>query len=86
MEIFVNRLPEEKGAALVLDKVLLVDEDGAVKVGAPYVDGAVVKATVLDDTCRGKKVLVLKKKRRKGYQKLTGHRQDLTKIQINEIA
>ena len=86
MEIFVNRLPEEKGAALVLDKVLLVDEDGAVKVGAPYVDGAVVKATVLDDTCRGKKVLVFKKKRRKGYQKLTGHRQDLTKIQINEIA
>ena len=86
MEIFLNRLPEEKGAALVLDKVLLVDEDGAVKVGAPYVDGAVVKATVLDDTCRGKKVLVFKKKRRKGYQKLTGHRQDLTKIQINEIA
>ena len=86
MEIFVNRLPEEKGASLVLDKVLLVDADGAVKVGAPYVDGAVVKATVLDDTCRGKKIIVFKKKRRKGYQKQTGHRQDLTKIQINEIA
>ncbi len=86
MEIFVNRLPEEKGASLELDKVLLVDADGAVKVGAPYVEGAVVKATVLDDSCRGKKVLVFKKKRRKGYQKLTGHRQDLTKIQINEIA
>ncbi len=86
MEIFVNRLPEEKGASLVLDKVLLVDADGAVKVGAPYVDGAVVKATVLDDTCRGKKLIVFKKKRRKGYQKQTGHRQDLTKIQINEIA
>ncbi|MBO8484296.1 MAG: 50S ribosomal protein L21, partial [Bacteroidetes bacterium] len=51
-----------------------------------YVEGAVVKATVLDDTCRGKKVLVFKKKRRKGYQKLNGHRQDLTKLQINEIA
>lgn len=86
MEIFVNRLPEEKGASLELDKVLLVDADGTVKVGAPYVEGAVVKATVLDDSCRGKKVLVFKKKRRKGYQKLTGHRQDLTKIQINEIA
>ena len=86
MEIFVNRLPEEKGASLELDKVLLVDADGSVKVGAPYVEGAVVKATVLDDSCRGKKVLVFKKKRRKGYQKLTGHRQDLTKIQINEIA
>ena len=86
MEIFVNRLAAEKGAGVEFDKVLLVDADGAVKVGAPYVEGAVVKATVLDDTCRGKKVLVFKKKRRKGYQKLTGHRQDLTKLQINEIA
>ncbi len=86
MEIFVNRLAAEKGAAVEFDKVLLIDADGAVKVGAPYVEGAVVKATVLDDTCRGKKVLVFKKKRRKGYQKLTGHRQDLTKLQINEIA
>ena len=86
MEIFVNRLAAEKGAAVEFDKVLLVDVDGAVKVGAPYVEGAVVKATVLDDTCRGKKVLVFKKKRRKGYQKLNGHRQDLTKLQINEIA
>ena len=86
MEIFVNRLPEGKGESLVLDKVLLMDNDGDVKVGAPYIDGAVVKATVLDDTCRGKKVLVFKKKRRKGYQKMTGHRQNYTKIQINEIA
>lgn len=86
MEIFVNRLAAEKGAVVEFDKVLLVDADGAVKVGAPYVEGAVVKATVLDDTCRGKKVLVFKKKRRKGYQKLNGHRQDLTKLQINEIA
>ncbi len=86
MEIFVQRLAAEKGAAVEFDKVLMVDTDGAVKVGAPYVDGAVVKATVLDDTCRGKKVLVFKKKRRKGYQKMTGHRQNFTKIQINEIA
>ena len=86
MEIFVQRLAAEKGAEVEFDKVLLVDEDGTVKVGAPYVEGAVVKATVLDDTCRGKKVIVFKKKRRKGYQKLTGHRQDLTKIRINEIA
>ena len=70
MEIFVNRLAAEKGAAVEFDKVLLVDADGAVKVGAPYVEGAVVKATVLDDTCRGKKVLVFKKKRRKGYHRL----------------
>ena len=86
MEIFVNRLAAEKGAAVEFDKVLLLDNEGAVKVGAPYVEGAVVKATVLDDSCRAKKVLVFKKKRRKGYQKRNGHRQDLTKLQINEIA
>ena len=52
MEIFVNRLAAEKGAAVEFDKVLLIDADGAVKVGAPYVDGAKVTATVLDDTCK----------------------------------
>ena len=65
---------------------IFVQRLAAVKVGAPYVNGASVKATVLDDTCRGKKVIVFKKKRRKGYQKQTGHRQNFTKIQINEIA
>ena len=64
MEIFVNRLAAEKGAAGEFDKVLLIDADGAVKVGAPFVEGAKVTATVLDDTCEGKKVLVFKKKRR----------------------
>ena len=86
MKIFVNRLAAEKGAAVEFDKVLLIEADGAVKVGAPYVDGVKVTATVLDDTCKGKKVLVFKKKRRKGYQKCNGHRQYLTKLQINEIA
>ncbi|MCX4335281.1 MAG: 50S ribosomal protein L21 [Bacteroidales bacterium] len=85
-KIFVNRLAAEKGAAVEFDKVLLIDADGAIKVGAPYVEGAVVKATVLDDSCKADKVLVFKKKRRKGYQKLNGHRQALTQIQINEIA
>jgi len=85
-EIFVNRLAADKGAAVVFDKVLLVDAEGAVKLGTPYVEGAVVKATVLDDTCKADKVLVFKKKRRKGYQKLNGHRQYLSKIKIDEIA
>lgn len=85
-KIFVNRLAAEKGAAVEFDKVLLVDNDGDVKVGAPYVEGAVVKATVLDDSAKGKKVLVFKKKRRKGYQKCNGHRQYLTQIEINGIA
>ncbi len=86
MEIFVNRLADEKDAAVEFNKVLLIENDGVIKVGAPYIEGAVVKATVMDDSCKGKKVLVFKKRRRKGYQKLNGHRQYLTKLQINEIA
>lgn len=85
-KIFCNRLAAEKGAAVEFTKVLLVENEGKVTVGAPYVDGAVVKATVLDDSCKGKKVLVFKKKRRKGYQKCNGHRQYLSQIEINEIA
>ena len=85
-EIFVQRLPQAKGEAVEFGKVLLVENEGAVKVGTPYVEGAVVKATVLDDSARADKVLVFKKIRRKGFQKCNGHRQLLTKIQINEIA
>ena len=93
MESFVNRLADEKGASVEFDKVLLIDADGAVKVGAPYVEGAKVTATVLgraergvNDGMKGDKVLVFKKKRRKGYQQLNGHRQYFTKLQINAIA
>lgn len=85
-EIFVQRLPQAKGEAVEFGKVLLVENEGAFKVGAPYVEGAVVKATVLDDEVKADKVLVFKKIRRKGFQKLNGHRQKLTKIKINEIA
>ena len=92
-EIFVNRLPQEKGASVEFTKVLLVDEDGAVKVGAPYVEGVKVTATVLgraergvEDGLKGDKVLVFKKKRRKGYQKLNGYRHYFTKLQIDSIA
>ena len=84
-EVFVNRLAAEVGASVEFDKVLLLDNEGNVKVGAPYVEGAVVKATVLEH-CKGDKVIIFKKKRRKGYQKKNGHRQYLTKIQIESIA
>ena len=86
MDIFVNRLAAKNGEAVEFDKVLLVDNEGAVKVGTPYVEGAVVKATVLDDDAKAKKVLVFKKIRRKGFQTLNGHRQKLTKIHIDAIA
>ncbi len=85
-EIFVQRLADAKGADVEFKKVLLVANDADVKVGAPYVEGAVVKATVLEDDVKADKVLVFKKIRRKGFQKLNGHRQKLTKIKVNEIA
>jgi len=85
-EIFCNRLPAAKDAKVEFDKVLLVDNEGKVKVGAPYIKGAVVKATVLDDECRADKILVFKKIKHKGFQKCNGHRQLLSKIKIDEIA
>ena len=85
-EIFVPRLPQANGEEVSFDKVLRIDDEGKVKVGAPYVEGAVVKATVLDDSVKADKVLVFKKIRRKGFQKLNGHRQKLTKIRIDGIA
>lgn len=84
-QVYVNRLAAEAGASLDFNKVLLTDVDGNVKVGAPYVDGAVVKATVLEH-CKADKVIVFHKIRRKGYKKKNGHRQYLTKVQIEEIA
>ena len=84
-QIFVNRQAAEVGEALSFDKVLLLDNECDVKVGAPYIDGAAVKATVVEH-CKGDKVIIFKKKRRKGYQKKNGHRQYLTKLQIEGIA
>ncbi len=86
-EIYVPRIAKAaKDSDVEFDKVLLVENEGVVKVGAPYVEGAVVKATVLADDVKADKVLVFKKIRRKGFQKLNGHRQKLYKIKINEIA
>jgi large subunit ribosomal protein L21 len=82
--LYTHRLAGEEGAALVFDKVLLVDNAGEVSIGAPTVSGASVKAKILNHL-RGEKVIVFKKKRRKGYQKQNGHRQDLTKVLIEDI-
>ena len=83
-KIFVHRLEAEDGAVVDFDKVLLVDNDGDIKVGTPVVDGAKVSAKVLTQA-KGDKVLGFKKKRRKGYQKMNGHRQQFTQIQIENI-
>ena len=84
-KLYVNRLKDEVGASVSFEKVLLIDNDGAIKVGVPYLEGAAVAAKVLDHV-KGNKVIVFKKKRRKGYQKKNGHRQCLTQIQIESIA
>jgi large subunit ribosomal protein L21 len=83
-KIFVHRLPQEEGTQVEFDKVLLVDNEGKVKVGEPVVKNAKVTAKVLSHV-RGDKVKVFKKIRRKGYQKLNGHRQNFTQIQIEDI-
>lgn len=84
--LFVNHLQgAEDGATVEFDKVLLVDADGAVKVGAPLVEGAKVVAEVASNLVKGDKVLVFHKKRRKGYRKLNGHRQQFTELAIKEV-
>jgi len=83
-KIFVHRLQAEVGAVITFDKVLLTEHEGKVNVGTPHVGGASVKATVLEHV-KGDKVIVFKKKRRKGYQKKNGHRQCLTHIHIDEV-
>ena len=84
-QIFVNRQAAEVGSSVSFDKVLLLDNEGDVKVGTPYIDGAAVNATVVEH-CKADKVIIFKKKRRKGYQKKNGHRQYLTKLQIEGTA
>ncbi len=82
--LFVHRLASNSGDNVNFDKVLLVDNNGSIQVGKPLVSGASVAAKVLDHV-KGDKVIVFKKKRRKGYRKLNGHRQQFTKIQIEDI-
>ena len=83
-EVFVHRLEGEEGDKLEFDKVLLVDNDGKVKVGKPIVKGAKIDAKIVNHL-RADKVVVFKKKRRKGYQKSNGHRQYLSKVLIEKI-
>ncbi len=83
-QVFVNRLDSKEGAKIKFDKVLLIDKGGDVTVGAPAISGLAVHATV-ERHLKGDKVLVFKKKRRKGYQKLNGFRPYLTEIRITDI-
>jgi len=81
----VEKLTAEKGTEVVFNEVLMVSGDNGVVVGKPFVEGAKVIGQVLEQT-KGPKLLVFKKKRRKGYHKKTGHRQELTSMKITKIA
>ena len=83
-KVYVHRLNAEEGSQVKFDRVMLVDNDGSVNVGTPTIAGAEVTATVVNHI-KGDKVLVFKKKRRKGYQKMNGHRQYLTTLKIDSI-
>ena len=83
-KVFVHRLQEKEGSKVSFDNVLLLD-DGKITLGAPAIKGAVVTAKILSHL-KGDKVIVFKKKRRKGYRVKNGHRQFLTEIQIENIS
>ena len=83
-KLYVHRLGEDTGKSVNFDNVMLVEDSGKVIVGTPSIKGASVKAKVLDHL-KGDKIIVFKKKRRKGYKTKNGHRQYLTHIQIESI-
>ncbi len=82
--VYAPKLDVEVDASVEFDQVLLAEADGTVSVGTPTVEGAKVSGKVLDHV-KGDKVIVFKKKRRKGYKKKNGHRQDFTKVLIENI-
>lgn len=83
-KVYVHRLQEDEGNKVTFDKVLLLEDGDNVTIGAPVIEGAAVEAKVVKHL-KGDKVIVFKKKRRKGYQKKNGHRQYLTEIVVEGI-
>lgn len=81
----IDRRDGDPGTEVVFDKVLLVAGDGAPSIGAPYVEGARVVATILQ-TYRAKKIIIQKFRRRKGYRKRRGHRQPFTNVKITAVS
>ncbi len=84
-EIYVHRLDGEPGTKVEFKDVLLIDQEGKINVGQPHVDGSRITGKILEHV-RGDKVIIFKKKRRKGFQKQTGHRQDFSKVLIENIS
>jgi large subunit ribosomal protein L21 len=83
-QLYTPQLDVEPGGPIIFDKVLLVEDGDTIAVGTPMITGAQVMGKVLDHV-RGDKIIVFKKKRRKGYKKTQGHRQDYTRVLIERI-
>jgi len=81
----IDKVDAENGSVLEFDSVLLLNNDGKVKVGNPYVKGVKISTTI-EDHRKDKKVTIIKFKRRKGYRRKQGHRQNYTYVKVNEIA
>jgi len=84
-KIFVHRLEFEEGKEVEFDKVLLIEDEGKITIGEPTIKDAIVGGKILDNTIRGEKVIVFKKKRKKGYRVKNGHRQNFTEVEIISI-
>jgi large subunit ribosomal protein L21 len=84
-KLYVHHLGGEEGAEVEFEKVLLSDKEGSVTVGAPLIEGAKVVAEIINPLVKGDKLLVFHKRRRKGYRKLNGHRQQFSQIVIKDI-
>ena len=82
--LFVHRINADQGSEVEFEKVMLIDNEGAITVGTPVVEGAKVVVEILSHL-KGDKVLVFKKKRRKGHRKLNGHRQQFSEVRVKEI-
>ncbi|MDR0412390.1 MAG: 50S ribosomal protein L21 [Dysgonamonadaceae bacterium] len=84
-KLYVHHMDGEAGAQVEFDKVLLIENEGNVTVGTPLVKGAKVVAEIINPLVKGEKVLIFHKRRRKGYRKLNGHRQQFSQIEIKDI-
>ena len=84
-KLFVHKIDAEAGSNVEFDNVLLVDNNGAVTIGTPKVEGAKVVVEIVSPLVKGDKVLIFHKKRRKGHRKLNGHRQQFSEVIVKEI-
>jgi len=84
-KIFVHRLDFDEGKEVEFDQVLLIEDEGKITIGEPTIKDAVVGGKILDNSIRGDKLIVFKKKRKKGYRVKNGHRQNFTQIEIISI-